>query len=182
MELFKKDQKHVFDNLFKIDSLNSILNVYKKEDLIKLYREHLPSIKLSSKMLSLLNKIKTKNLFLSILSDGRKKSQELKIKSLGLDKIVEKIILTDSLGSQMEFWKPHTYGFKLLLDHFNIESNQSCYIGDNLVKDFVAPNKLGMTSILFKNKNGLYNLENQNTSQCEFIVNSVSELENLIFK
>lgn len=181
MKLFNNDPKHVFDNLIKIYDLNTDLETNTKDSLIKIYREHLPKIKLNSKVLTLLKKIKNESIFMAILSDGRKNSQELKIKSLGLENIMNKIILTDSLGPRKKFWKPNTYGFKLLLNHFKVEANQACYIGDNLNKDFIAPEKLGMITILFKKKNGLYNLKNQNENQCNFIVNSISELKNLIF-
>ena len=181
MELFNKDPKHVFDNLIKIYDLDIDLKIHTKDNLIKTYHEHLPKIKLNSKVLTLLKKIKNENIFMTILSDGRKNSQELKIKSLGLENIMNKIILTDSLGPRKKFWKPNTYGFKLLLDHFKVEANQACYIGDNLNKDFIAPEKLGMVTILFQNKNGLYNLKNQNENHCTFIVNSISELKNLLF-
>lgn len=31
-----------------------------------------------------------------------------------------------------------------------------CYVGDNIKKDFIAIEKLGMKSIWFRNKDGLY--------------------------
>ena len=31
-----------------------------------------------------------------------------------------------------------------------------CYVGDNMKKDFIAPEKLGMKSVWFRNKGSLY--------------------------
>ena len=38
----------------------------------------------------------------------------------------------------------------------NVEYEQMCYIGDNIRKDFIAPEQLGMKAIWFRNKDGLY--------------------------
>lgn len=38
----------------------------------------------------------------------------------------------------------------------HIPFNQMVYVGDNPTKDFVAPERLGMQTIFFKNPNGLY--------------------------
>ncbi len=180
-KLFKKDPKHVFDQLLKLSELNLDFKIHTKESLIKIYQQHLPRIKLDSKVILLLKKIRDNNIFTAILSDGRENSQKLKIKSLGLESIVDKIILTDSLGSEKKFWKPSSYGFEILLEYFKVEPNQACYIGDNLEKDFEGPKKLGIITILFRNKNGIYYLKKQNNNQCKYVVDSISELERVIF-
>jgi putative hydrolase of the HAD superfamily len=38
----------------------------------------------------------------------------------------------------------------------NIPFENMVYIGDNIKKDFIAPDKLGMRSIYFRNSDGLY--------------------------
>ena len=37
-----------------------------------------------------------------------------------------------------------------------------CYVGDNIKKDFVAPEELGMRCIWFRNRDGLYYIEEDN--------------------
>ena len=41
-------------------------------------------------------------------------------------------------------------------EKFGVEYFQMCYVGDNIKKDFIAPQMLGMKSIWFRNKDGLY--------------------------
>ena len=74
---------------------------------------------------------------------------------MGLDKIIDEIIVTDELGG-IEYRKPNPMAFKLMKDYFNLEYNEMIYIGDNPIKDFQAPQQLGMKCYYFQNKNGLY--------------------------
>jgi len=186
IKLFKKDSKHVFDNLIKSKYLNLDVDSDMVNLMIETYHNHLPDIHPYQRVLSLLKKLRNEKISLAILSDGSEHTQKLKIKSLGIQNHVDKIILTDSLGTRKKFWKPSTYGFKLLLDHFKIKANNACYVGDNMSKDFLGPVKLGIIPILFKNKDGLYYVENpsekkaKNTIQYKFTVSSIQELENLL--
>ena len=41
-------------------------------------------------------------------------------------------------------------------EKMNVLYDEMCYIGDNIKKDFIAPEKLGIRSIWFKNTDGLY--------------------------
>ena len=69
--------------------------------------------------------------------------------------INEKYIITDELGG-IEFRKPCPVSFILMKQYFECEFDRMTYIGDNLNKDFIAPEKLGMKTICFKNKEGIY--------------------------
>lgn len=41
-------------------------------------------------------------------------------------------------------------------NRLKIAFNKMVYIGDNISKDFIAPEELGMRVIYFKNVNGIY--------------------------
>ena len=43
-----------------------------------------------------------------------------------------------------------------MADKLNVAFTQMCYIGDNINKDFIAPLKLGMRAVWFRNQDGLY--------------------------
>ena len=45
------------------------------------------------------------------------------------------------------FWKPSTAGFERLLKVLNVKGQDCVYIADNEKKDFIAPNKLGFSTI-----------------------------------
>ena len=45
-------------------------------------------------------------------------------------------------------------------NRWRIPFEQMVYVGDNPIKDFQAPNQLGLKSIFFMNSNGLYAKQN----------------------
>ncbi len=124
-----------------------------KEKCLEIYRNQIPTISLSEEVVSLLNELKDKRL--GIITDGRLEGQKAKIEALGLSKYFEKIIITDELGGK-EFRKPNEKAFILMKEHFDCEYSEMVYVGDNITKDFIAPIKLGMNAIYYKNKKGLY--------------------------
>lgn len=151
-KLFKKNNKKVFNRLFEVYGI-----VYKDDDikeLVKIYREHLPSISLLEDAKLLLEELKKRDIKLGIITDGYKETQNRKIKKLELKKIVEKIIVTDELGR--EYWKPSKKSFEIMKEYFKVEYSDMIYIGDNITKDFLTPNKLGMISIQIEREKGIY--------------------------
>jgi len=124
----------------------------KKDEALTIYRCHKPVISLYPGVQDMLNRIsRTKKI--GIITDGRPEGQRAKLKSLGLTWIPH--IITDELGG-VQFRKPCEKAFVLMRDQFEVDYSKIAYIGDNIKKDFIAPNKLGMCTIHFINKDGLY--------------------------
>ena len=145
--LFVKDKKNVYQRYG-----------FSKEECdkcIEIYRSHKPNITLSNETKTVLMALKTKGYKLGIITDGRPEGQWNKIHALGLEKIIDKIIITDELGG-VEYRKPNPRAFKLIKEHFDLEYNEMVYIGDNPIKDFKAPQQLGMKFCHFHNRKGLY--------------------------
>ena len=142
------NREQALDVVLKEENLQS-----EKERCLEIYRSHFPKIHLYKGVLKMLKTI-AENKRIGIITDGRPSGQKLKIDALGLGWI-EKIIITDELGG-VEFRKPNETAFKIMIDYFKCNASKICYIGDNFNKDFYAPEKLGMKSIYFKNKDGLY--------------------------
>lgn len=122
---------------------------------IEVYRNQTPDIHLYDGVERMLVHLKKLGYKLGIITDGRVEGQNAKIKALCLHKYFDKIIVTDALGG-VSYRKPCDRAFVIMKEYFNVEYNDICYVGDNIVKDFIAPEKLGMKSIWFKNKDGLY--------------------------
>ncbi|MBW8041608.1 MAG: HAD family hydrolase [Planctomycetes bacterium] len=112
--------------------------------LIKVYRNHVPKIILPRESREVLSELSPK-FTLALLTDGFLPSQQLKVQALGIEKYFKCIIYTEQLGR--EFWKPSPAGFEKLIDTLNAKPNTMVYVADNLVKDFIAPNRLGFTTI-----------------------------------
>ena len=146
-----KDSEAVFEQLelqFEIgdiDPLGTVLartsSSLDKQSLIQIYREHSPEIKLAPEVQKLLSQLKAAGNKIGLLTDGRSITQRNKIEALGLYQWVSEIVISEEFGSG----KPDVRNFQ----HFQkvFESPHFAYIGDNLTKDFVAPNSLGWTTI-----------------------------------
>lgn len=150
--LFKKDSSKVFNRLFENYKIS--YDEVDIKELVRTYREHIPNIKLLEDAELLIKELNKRNIRMGIITDGYKETQSRKIKVLELEKVMEKIIITDELGK--EYWKPDKRSFEMMKEYFNVEYSNMIYIGDNIKKDFLAPNKLGMISIQIERKEGVY--------------------------
>lgn len=126
--------------------------ISKKEQALYIYRFQEPKISLYSGVGELLIRIKKKKK-IGIITDGRPEGQRAKLKALNIN--VDKVIITDELGGA-EYRKPNPKAFEIMQKELNIEFEKMVYVGDNIKKDFIAPQKLGMKYIWFKNPDGLY--------------------------
>ena len=150
-ELFKQGERPI-DKLLEEEN---IVSEEIKTECLRAYRTQIPNISLSDDVRDLLNRLKKSGYRLGVITDGRVEGQKAKIKALGLDNLIDKIIITDELGG-IEYRKPNPKAFEMMRDFFDVKFEEMCYIGDNISKDFAAPDMLGMKSILYKNPNGLY--------------------------
>lgn len=144
---------------FAIDDVLRSENIYSeelKQKCLEVYRFHQPSIHLYDEAMEILTQLRKKGFQIGIITDGRPEGQRAKIQALNLLQFVDHIIVTDELGG-IEFRKPNEKAFVLMKERLNIEYAEMCYIGDNICKDFIAPQKLGIRSIWFCNKDGIYN-------------------------
>ena len=126
-----------------------------KQMCLHAYRFQFPDINLYNGITQMLKDFRQQGLKIGVITDGRPEGQRAKIEALGLEPLVDHIIVTDEFGGP-EFRKPNPLAFEKMKEVLNVEYSQMCYVGDNIKKDFIAPEQLGMKSIWFKNPDGLY--------------------------
>ena len=143
------DNKSAIDYVLEQEGL-----LKEKENCLFIYRNHRPTIKLFPCVYEMLKRI-GKQKKLGLITDGRVSGQKSKIEVLGLDRIMDKIIITDELGG-VEYRKPSTKSFFLMKEFFDSDYKKMCYVGDNFKKDSIAPKALGIRFIFFNFKDGIY--------------------------
>ena len=132
-----------------------------KEKCLEAYRSHAPKIHLYGGVHELLLALRQEGYMLGIITDGRPDGQRAKIRALGLEPLLDEIIVTDELGGA-EYRKPCDKAFRLMREKISallggeIAFGETCYVGDNTSKDFIAPDSLGMRSVWFDNPEGIY--------------------------
>lgn len=123
-----------------------------KEKALEIYRFQRPEIHLYPGVSEMIQRIGRRKKT-GIITDGRPEGQHAKLDALKI--IVDEVIITDELGG-MEYRKPNETAFRLMQKKLNVPYEKCVYIGDNIRKDFIAPKKLGMQCIWFRNTDGLY--------------------------
>lgn len=146
----------------------------KRERCLEVYREHVPQIRLYEGVTELIQELKNQGIKVGIITDGRVSGQKKKMKALGLDQLVEEIIITDELGGA-QFRKPCDIAFRIMQRRWEIPFEQMMYVGDNVEKDFQAPRQLGMRSLWIRNREGLY-LQNGLSDMKVRFISSVREI------
>lgn len=135
--------------------LNELGCIGRKEECLEAYREQIPEITLYDGVVDLILELKSKGIKVGIITDGRVSGQKRKLRALGLDKLLDDIIITDELGGT-QFRKPCDIAFRVTQRRWGLPFEQMVYVGDNAEKDFQAPKQLGMRALYFKNEDGLY--------------------------
>ena len=147
-------------------------------DLLAIYRSHVPAIRLDEETRHLLDDLH-QHAVLGLITDGRSLTQRHKIEALGLSAYMDDadILISEETG----FEKPSEEPFR----HF-MACYLSCtyyYIGDNPAKDFVAPNLLGWTSICLLDDGRNIHPQDFSLSQQmlpQYRISQLSEIENII--
>lgn len=147
---------------------------YNMNDLLQKYREHYPKIQLKDEHKEILEGLKARNITIGILTDGRSITQRNKIKALGLYDYVmpNDIIISEEFG----YGKPSVEGYEHFMKSYPDASY--FYIGDNPKKDFIAPNRLGWTTICLRDngKNIHKQMEASHEAKAKFVINELTEI------
>lgn len=117
-----------------------------KSEYLKIYRYHIPKITLSEGVEETLNELKSREVILGLITDGRSETQRNKIKALGLDRWFdnENIIISEEFGSE----KTDERNFRFFMNKY--PGANYVYVGDNPKKDFVVPNRLWWKTVMLE--------------------------------
>lgn len=129
-----KDQRDVFGFLEEKYGRN-------KSDLLSKYRQHKPYVGIPKTPHELVTWIQAKGGKAGVITDGRVITQTNKLKALGLNDLLDFIIISEATGHD----KKDVHNFKLLEE--NYPDHHFTYIADNPKKDFYHPNDLGWLTI-----------------------------------
>lgn len=146
-----KNGRNAFEQLISDHSLTIPI-----DELLAIYRTHVPAIELETTTIATLDALAANGKILGIITDGRSLTQRNKINALGLSRWFadDDIIISEEFGSS----KPDVRNYRFFMEKY--AGKTYTYIGDNVTKDFIAPNSLGWLSICLKD-NG-HNIHSQN--------------------
>jgi len=136
--------ENAFANLNETYGISNPINDY-----LNVYRYHHPNIALSKETTDTLDALKHRGITLAIITDGREITQRQKIEALGLAKWISEDFIF--INEEPKHFKPNRFSFDRLMLHCYEQFPDSdftyYYIGDNPLKDFLAPNQLGWNTV-----------------------------------
>ena len=174
-----QDGENVFQCLIAYCQPSNIqCSMFNVQCLLDLYRSHVPAIRLDEDTKHLLDRLHP-HAVLGLITDGRSLTQRHKIDALGLSVYMDEqdILISGETG----FEKPSDEPFRHFMERY--PSRTYYYIGDNPAKDFVAPNRLGWTTVCLLDDGR--NIHPQDFSLSQQMlphhrISQLSEIENII--
>ena len=140
----------IFDEAIDLMGLSGDASLVPR--LIDIYRNHEPKIRLLPDAKAALEWARN-NVDLGLISDGWLTCQERKVRALELNQVIPEIILTDRWGR--EGWKPALRAFLSIMQTMHGRNADGfVYVGDNPLKDFSAPRRLGWRTIRIRRTGG----------------------------
>ncbi len=111
-----------------------------------------------------------------VITDGPLACQRLKVEALGLEPLLEAVVLTDAWGR--EFWKPHPRAFREMAERLGVEPAACVYVADNPAKDFQGPAEAGWrASIRIRRPDGLH--RDEPIRRCDPVAATIDTLDDL---
>lgn len=152
-------------NILTIKAYNRMLDAYRKglnafedlnrflglelpiSDYLYIYRNHKPKIVSSADVVQTLDELQAEGVRLGLITDGRSVQQRNKIEALGLGRWIDEkdMVISEEFGSE----KPALANYEYFMNRYP-ECYDFTFVGDNLKKDFVAPNALGWMTVCLK--------------------------------
>ena len=120
-------------------------------EMVLVYREHAPAIELLADAAAALDRYSDRS-HIAVVSDGPLASQRAKASSLGLMRWASPIVLTAAYGEGYD--KPHPRGFEEVTAAHG--ASRYAYVADNPGKDFLAPARLGWTTVRVRRVGALH--------------------------
>ncbi len=149
------------------------------KQLVEIYRSCEPNLTLYDDADELIKYLKENGKKIGIITDGNAKVQNLKVKALGLYELADSVILTDELrDGDKAITKPDERVYKACITELNVSTEETAYIGDNPLKDFVGARKIGMKTVRIKRDNGMFMKETAPSDdyEADVTIHSLREL------
>ncbi|MEM8937747.1 MAG: HAD family hydrolase [Bacteroidota bacterium] len=168
LRLFNNNEE-VFKTILKKFESNLSL-----EELIEIYRLHIPNVKLTSSTKKVLQTLLSNQVPMGLLTDGRSVQQRNKIQALKIEDFFEKIVISEEYGSE----KPSKANY-LIFEQF-FEAEKYIYVGDNLKKDFISANYLGWKTVCLLDNGENIHKQDFNIPVQYLPQHSISQLDELL--
>lgn len=117
------------------------------------HSQKIKHIQLYDDVKNCLEKLKENSIKTAIITDGIPIKQYEKILRLGIDDLIDLVVISDEIGIR----KPNPKLFSYCLTKFKVKGYETMYVGDNIYKDIV-PAKLNEIHSVYIHRGGKYDI------------------------
>ena len=144
------------------------------------HAQKIKHIQLYDDVLKSLEKLKKSSIKTAIITDGIPIKQYEKIFRLGIDDLIDLVVISDEIGIR----KPNPELFSYCLKKFKVKGHETIYIGDHIYKD-ILPAKINKIHSVYIHRGGKYdtNVTGETISEenkPDHEISSLDELFNII--
>lgn len=136
------ERRHIFDRA--LGELGAKADEATVRALVACYRSHRPEIALAPDAARCLERLRGR-VPLGLITDGPAETQWAKIRVLGLDAIIDRVVVTGDWPPG--FGKPHPRAFEEMERWQENGRMPLVYVADNPLKDFVTPRSMGWLTV-----------------------------------
>lgn len=144
--------------------------------LIDIYRYHFPDISLDAGMEKVIKELSV-NFKLALITDGHPLTQKNKIAALKLSNYFDLIKINDISKGES---KQDLEIFRDIIKQIGEKNNNMIFVGDNPLKDFIVPKKLGLYTVRIVKKDGIYSHIKKNLEFIDYTIEDIRELFKVI--
>ncbi len=168
----KEGDRWVFQRIIDIYNLDKSL----LDQFINIYRNINISLSLYPDVEEYLNNYKLPIKY-GILTNGGKKTQQNKIRCLGLVDKFDFIIITGQFLPKNK-WKPHKDAFDLIMKESDLSCEEYLYVGDSFENDIIGSLNVGMNAI-FVDRNSSFRMDKFNGKNY-WIINNFNQINKVV--
>jgi putative hydrolase of the HAD superfamily len=145
-------------------------------ELVAAFRSHPPQICLAPDALTVLPRLRG-DYRLGCVTNGWAEVQRRKIKALGLEPLLDAIVIADDFG--IEFWKPHRRPFLECCARLGVSPRESMFVGDYPERDIRGARSAGLACAWLQRPGGYFTTREpaDPDTQADAVVHNLYELE-----
>ncbi len=117
------------------------------------HSQKIKHIQLYDDVLKCLEKLKKTSIKTAIITDGIPIKQYEKILRLGINDLIDLVVISDEIGIR----KPNPELFSYCLNKFKVKGHETIYVGDNIYKDII-PAKINKIHSVYIHRGGKYDI------------------------
>ncbi len=154
---FTCGREYIFDHLLVkyTEELKGVSTSNLINEMVEVYRNHIPNILLDHTTTYILNKLKERKIKTAIVTDGLPSMQKSKVYALGLNKIIDEIVYCWENNAA----KPSTKCFKTAAKKMKVDIKDCLIVGEHPQKD-IAPARILLAKAYRIHTGRFYDLEN----------------------